>query len=145
MRIIVVLLLVTTTVAPIALDAQAVTVFKGRPAVRIIEDGRGGRPEHLKYQEATNLDCVISKIGDEYFWASRENRRLVKRESGAFIMFVEVNGAGYVKVIASGMKEAAALALPNPDAHDYVEHILLGIGSITYYGKQQVPVVSPRE
>lgn len=42
---------------------------------------------------------VISKIGDNYYWASRKNVPMVKVGDGAFTIYVAITGAGYVKVI----------------------------------------------
>ena len=66
-------------------------------------------PESLPREGAVNLACLISKIGDDYYWASRENKRMVRMESVAFITYVAANGSGYVRVIQPGMKQAAAL------------------------------------
>ena len=49
---------------------QTVTVFKGVPTVKISEGGIEQLPESLPRERADNLACVISKIGDDYYWAS---------------------------------------------------------------------------
>jgi hypothetical protein len=77
----------------------------------------------------------VSKIGDEYFWASRENVPMVRIESGAYITYVAVNGAGYVRVIDAAAKGAASLLGGAEEEFDYTEHLLIGLRSITYYGK----------
>jgi hypothetical protein len=76
---------------------QAVTLFKGQPAVKISENGISRFPEQLSHNQAVNLTCVISEIGGRYYWASRENKA----------------------------------------KFDYVEHLLIGLGSVTYYGVAQ--------
>ena len=68
------LLAVTVFVAVARLvQAQAVTEFAGRPVIKISKGGSERNPEDLPRERAVNLECVISKIGDDYFWASREN------------------------------------------------------------------------
>lgn len=134
-RVILVLAAIVFQTTPAA--AQARTEFKGLPSVRIIEGGTGALPETLTREKAVNLECVISKIGENYYWASRENKRLVRVEGPAFITFVAVEGQGYVKIIKSGMKEAAALLGEAEQKFDYVEHILTGLQSITYYGAKR--------
>jgi hypothetical protein len=56
--------------------AQAVTVFKGRPMVKVSEGGTERVPETLPRDKAVNLEVVISKIGEDYYWASRENTEM---------------------------------------------------------------------
>ena len=63
---------------------------------------------------------MISKIGDDYYWASRENNKMVRIESGAFITYLAANGSGYVRVIQPGMKQAAALMGETEARFDYV-------------------------
>ncbi len=115
-------------------SAQVVTVFKGVPTIKISEGGTERQPEPLNRETAVNLECVISRIGDDYYWASRENTEMVRLERGAFITYLAVNGSGYVRVIAPDMKRAAALMSETAAKFDYVEHLLIGLKSITYYG-----------
>ena len=117
--------------------AQAVTVFKGIPTVKISEGGIERLPESLPRERAVNSACVVSRIGDDYYWASRENKRMVRVESGAFITYVAINGAGYVRVIQPSMKQLAALMGETEAKFDYVEHMLIGLKSVTYYGRDE--------
>jgi len=112
----VVILLAYTT----SLQAQATTVFKGIPTVKISEGGTERNPESVPREKAVHLECVISKIGDGYYWASRENRMMIRVEKGAFIMYVAIDGSGYVKIIAPGMKRAASLMGETESKFDYV-------------------------
>ena len=114
--------------------AQVLTVLKGVPSVKVSEGGTERLPESLNRETAVNLECVISKIGDDYYWASRENTQMVRVEAGIFITYLAVNGSGYVRVIAPDMKQAAALMSETEAKFDYVEHLLIGLKSVTYYG-----------
>ena len=62
------------------------------------------------------LGVVISQIGDNYYWASRENTPLVAIDAGAFVTYFAVNGRGYVRVIKPELKSAASL-LDAADVH----------------------------
>lgn len=118
--------------------AQATTVFRGRPATKVSEAGTGRVVEVLDNEKAQNLECIISKIGEEYYWASRENRRMVRvDEGGAFITFIAVRGEGYVKIIKPGWKEAVALLGETGQQFDYVEHLPVMLGSVTYWGVER--------
>lgn len=114
--------------------AESVTVFKGHPAIKISEGGIERTIEEVPKDKAPNLVCVISKIGGKYYWASRDNLELVSTQSGAFTTFVATNGSGYVRVLKPEMKQAASLAGGPESRYDYVEHLLLGLRSVTYYG-----------
>ncbi len=114
--------------------AEPITVSKGRPIIKISEGGISRIPNSLEYSEATNLECVVSKIGDDYFGASRENTPLVRIESGAFITFLAINGSGYVRVLKESHKDAASLMSVTEKQFDYAEHLLIGLRSVTYYG-----------
>ncbi|HEX8154511.1 MAG TPA: hypothetical protein VF698_15360 [Thermoanaerobaculia bacterium] len=129
-----IVLIVATSIIAASLSAQSATVFRGRPSVKISEGGFERRPETLGREKSVNLECVISKIGDDYYWASRENVAMVPVESGAFITYVAINGTGYVKLIKPAMKEVAALMGAAEERFDYVEHLTFGLKSVTYYG-----------
>ena len=59
---------------------------------------------------------------------------MVRIESGAFITFVAVDGGGYVRMIAPGEKKMVSLIGDTEAKFDYVEHLLTGLKSVTYYG-----------
>jgi hypothetical protein len=122
----------------LSLNAQTpTTIFKGRPAVKISEGGTERAPETLGREQAVNLECVVSQIGSDYYWASRENTPLVRIDGGAFTTFIAANGAGYIRIIKPEAKSAAALMGGAEKQYDYVEHALVGLRSVTYYGSRQ--------
>jgi hypothetical protein len=116
---------------------QAVTVFKGQPTVKISEGGVSRVPEQLSYNQAVNFACIISEIGGRYYWASRENKELLRTEGGAFITFVARDGSGVIRIIKPGLKTAASLMSDTEAKFDYVEHLLIGLRSVIYYGVAQ--------
>jgi hypothetical protein len=128
------MMLIVLSLLPQA-DAQPATVFRGRPAVKISEGGTSRNPEKLGRENAINLECVISQIGEDFYWASRENVPMVRIEKGAFVTYLAVTGAGYVKVIKPEMKAAASLLGETEAEFDYVEHLTQGLASVTYYGR----------
>ncbi len=128
------LLSILTLIGP-RLNAQAPsTVFKGRPVVKISEGGTERTPSPVPPDSAVNLECVISQIGNSYYWASRENTPMTRIDAGAFTTYLATNGAGYVRVINAEAKNAAALMGDAEAKFDYVEHALIGLRSVTYYG-----------
>ena len=121
-----------------SVGAQApTTVFRGRPTVKISEGGVERTPEQVPRERAVNLECVISRIGDSYYWASRENLQLSRIVSGAFTTYVAINGTGYVRILSPEAKAAASAMSGAEKNFDYVEHALVGLRSVTYYGTRQ--------
>jgi len=112
-----------------------VTVFKGIPQSRISEGGKEASVRQVLPRDvAVNVGVVISQIGDEYYWASRENTRLIAIDGGgAYVTYLAVNGSGYVRVVKPEMKIMTSLL----SEYDYVEHLLQGLNSVTYYGKRE--------
>ncbi len=89
----------------------------------------------MSREQAISVECVIRQVGDKYFWASRDNVELGKVDSGAYITFMALNGSGYVRIVKPEGKPAASLMSPSEYHYDYVEHLLIGLRSVTYYGK----------
>lgn len=118
-----------------AFAQSPLTVLNGQPSVKISEGGSSRTIEKIEHSNAVNLSCVISKIGNDYFWASRENTPLVPVENRAFITFLAANGSGYIRVIKNDLKQAASLMSKTEKEFDYVEHLIIGLRSVTYYGK----------
>ena len=111
-----------------------VTVVRGIPQLKLVEGGTERTSEVLPRARAVDLSVVISQIGDNYYWASRENVPLIAIDAGAFVTYVAVNGSGYVRVIKPTWKSAVSLLESAAAQYDYVEHLLPSLHSITYYG-----------
>jgi hypothetical protein len=124
---------------PGQLAAQSpATVFRGLPSMKISEGGVERSPEAVPRTAAVNLTCAVSKIGDDYYWASREKTPLVAIDSGgAYVTYVAVNGSGYIRVLKPEFKKAASLVDDTDRAYDYIEHLLVGLRTVTYYGVKQ--------
>ena len=82
----------------VSAQQQPVTLVKGTPQFKISEGGVERVPEALSRQVAANLAVVASKIGDDYYWASRDNTLLVEvGGEGAYVTYIAANGSGYVR------------------------------------------------
>ena len=126
-------------IAAVEVFAEEVIVFTGVPEIKISEGGGNRVPESLTKDKAIKFKCTITKMDDKYYWTSRENVELVPIVSGAFITFWAVNGSGYIRLVKPEMKgevrRLGAIAGDPEAKFDYVEHLLLGLKSVTYYGK----------
>ena len=112
------------------------TVFSGMPVTKISEGGVERTVEDIKAPRSAQLMCIITKVGDKYFWSTREGKEMVRLASGAFITFLAVDGAGYVRVLLPEMKAVASLTGEAEKRFDYVEHLQIGLRSVTYYGNR---------
>jgi hypothetical protein len=133
MKLLLVLLILTSSTEGFA--QQVTTVFRGRPEIKISEAGSTRVVNELAANEGENLEVVISRIGDDYYWASRENVPMLRIDSGGFMIFLAATGAGYVKAVNPEMKGPAAMMSDTERNFDYIEHMSLGLRSVTYYGK----------
>jgi hypothetical protein len=128
------LLVLVGLLTPVWSPAQEVTVFSGIARVKVSEGGTDRSTDQLTADRASESGVVIRKLGDRYYWATRSNKELIPHAAGAFVTFVAVDGAGYVRVNTQEGKSAAASLSPAEQQFDYVEHLLIGLRSITYYG-----------
>ncbi len=140
MKITVLLTLIFLTFA-LPLYAKESIMFTGIPELKISEGGLSRVPEKLNKEKAIQFKCTITKIDDKYYWTSRDNAELMPVSSGAFITYLAVNGSGYVRVIKPEMiaevRQLGAMAGDPEGQYDYVEHLLIGLKSVTYYGKSK--------
>jgi hypothetical protein len=118
-------------------QGQARTVFSGIPSVKVNEGGNERLAEAIVRDRAVNLGTAISEIGGKYYWATRGNKELVRHTSGGFVTYIAIDGSGYVRVIDPAAKATASLMSSTEAKFDYVEHLLLGLRSVSYYGNAQ--------
>jgi hypothetical protein len=123
------------------LYAKEAIIFTATPEIKISEGGVSRLPEKLDKEKGIKFKCTITKIDDKYYWTSRENIELIPISSGAFITYWAVNGSGYVRIVKPDMRsevqQIGAMAGDPEGQYDYVEHLLLGLKSVTYYGKSK--------
>jgi hypothetical protein len=120
---------------PFVAEAEPMVVIHGVPSVKISEGGIDRAVENIQPSKAVSLACVIQEIDGKYYWASRGNKPLVQVTSGAFITYLAVDGAGFIRTIDPSSRTAAALLSDTESTFEYVEHLNLGLRSVTYYGK----------
>jgi hypothetical protein len=116
---------------------QVKTVFSGVPSQKISEAGIDRRVEAITRQLAVNLRCVVSEIDGKFYWASRDNKELIRHRGGSFVTYIAVDGSGYIRIIDPSHKATAPAMSSTEAKFDYVEHLLLGLRSVTYHGNSQ--------
>lgn len=101
-------------------------VFEGRALMRVDADGKEAKLTELSTDAGVKYGCRIVRRGRTYRWASRDDRKLDRVESGDFIYYVSPEGSGYVKVLGQAQRGAG---------FDYVEHVTSGFKTLTYWGR----------
>ena len=109
--------------------------FNGIPSVKVTEGGIERTAEKIEQSKSFSVACIVKEMDGKYFWETRGNKQLLKIDSGAFILFLAVDGSGYVRLIKPSLKEVASVMSNTEKNFDYVEHLTLGLRSVTYYGK----------
>lgn len=119
---------------------QATTVFKGRPIYGVEEFGYTRKAGEIDSAKASMAEVVISQIGEKYYWASRENRELTKisggNPPGSLVTYLAIDGSGYVRVAGPVYTQAMKTKIPDYNL-DYTEHMTIGLGSFTYFGRSR--------
>ena len=110
---------------PIPANAESTIIINGLPMKKVMSDIGGTESVNLTKDEGFNYRLLITKKGDKYIWASREDKELIFSHKGEFYNFVEPNGTGYIRVAKTG------------DNILYEEHLTLGFKNITYWGMAQ--------
>ncbi len=101
-------------------------VFTGLPSVRIDSDGTQSIRVELSDQGSQKYECRIVGKGKKFLWASRDNRVLIRSESGDYTYFISPKGTGYIK-----------LALTKNAPFDYMESFSTDLKTVTYWGKSR--------
>ena len=103
-------------------EPPAILILSGLPIKKDMSDIEGTEQVEMSKAEQWNYRLEITRKGDKYFWASRENKELLFSKSGGFFNFVEPNATGYVRIVKT---EQGVL---------YMEHLTIGLKNITYWG-----------
>ena len=115
--------------APLAAQAESTVALYGSPLVKIESGQDGTELVSMSPSQRQEFHVGIVKRDGRYFWSTREDRELLHTQSGAYHLFIDPLGGGYVKV------EVTSLLLPDSDTPiRYIEHLSLGLATLTYWG-----------
>lgn len=117
-----ILALLILSMPSLGMPANEVLVLNGTPLVQQKGTIENSENYQLSENQKNEYRVLIVKNDDGYFWESRERRPLIKEQSGAFSIFIEPGGAGYIKVIESN------------GTFLYMEHMSIGFQTLTYWG-----------
>jgi len=118
-----------------SLYAQQSVVFEGVPVRSVVVSPYGVEDAAIAPVSQLESQVQIVEVSGRYFWASREMKELALSRSGLYVTFHAVDGTGYVRVFAPALvPEPQSNTARDPSGPEYMEHLLLTLGSITYYG-----------
>lgn len=103
-------------------------VFFGLPTTKYEVSVDESQRNKLTSDDSTKNAVRIVKIGDDYIWKTRENRKLIYSYAGHgdFHYFIDPQGNGYVKIARTPTGRVT-----------FLEHVGLGMVTITYFGSAQ--------
>ena len=116
---------------------QTQLVLQGTPSKRTSSSDEGSTDETLTEAQKNEFRLLITKVGDEYIWASREQKQLVHHKSGAFHYFIDPQGGGYIKVYDQNVLPEFMRDSTKP-RFLYLEHLSLWLETTTYWGSAEV-------
>jgi len=105
-------------------------VFKGTPTVKYGIQRDGVKKDSLAADTASDNICHIVKIGNDFYWKSRNYEKLVRLDQGPLssaYYFVSLKGAGLIKVLD--------LSTPGVKEVEYMEQVSTLLTSVTYFGE----------
>jgi hypothetical protein len=100
--------------------SAAETVLLGIPESRVNAGPEtSGRSLLSEEQQEANSVVIVEDRG-RFLWRTREDHPVTRSVSGIFVLYVCPEGCGYIKV--------------NMTDGTYLEHVTLGLTTITYFG-----------
>ena len=108
--------------------AQETEVFSGCPQIKYEVTQEKAERTKIENRKALELICSIVRLGDEYRWKNRENRKMVMSYTpgAGTCYFIDPTGGGFVKVTQEGKGKIK-----------YMEQIGLGMAAVLYFGDGQ--------
>ena len=113
-------------------------VFEGRPVAKVEATFEEVQRTELRADEAFKYAVRIVQRQAKYYWASRQMKRLIRHEAGAYITYVAVDGTGYVRILIPMMLAMRDQLSPEQRSQEigYTEHLLTQFASMTYFGNR---------
>jgi hypothetical protein len=115
-----------TPPAPVSIPSNAIGL-EGVPTVQV-DAAEGDTTRHVLTEAESAKSRLRVKIVDgEYYWTSRDNRRLRLDASGPFT-YLSSEPGNYIRLTRIN------------DKVSYVEHVDMPTGSVTWWGELQIVV-----
>jgi len=119
----------------LARSEDQIIVLNGLPGVKAEVTPDTTIRSQLDGSKPAEFRVIIAKQGADYAWVTRGDKPLIHRTSGAFHIFIDPTGSGYIKVVDRRMLFDDP---PLAERYAYYEHIHMWLSTITYYGHSSV-------
>lgn len=131
-------LILTIAMAASVAGAQESVAFEGRPVWKVETSAGGTFRDEMRADASFEYQVRVLERNGRYYWASREMKELVRSESGVYVTYHAVDGSGYVRVLRPAFSRPKASTAPAGEEFEpeYMEHLILGFATITYFGTQ---------
>ena len=114
------------TPAPVPIPPNAVAL-EGLPTVRVASAQGNTTRRILNETESVKSRLVVKIVDGQYYWTSRDNRRLRLEASGPFT-YLSSEPGNYIRFTRIN------------DRLSYIEHLDVPTGSVTWWGELRVIV-----
>jgi hypothetical protein len=105
--------------------------FVGVPTKKVTLSDMEARIKDVLIADGQEFKVVIEKEGNKFYWASRDNVKLIPIPSGYVITFVAVGGEGYIRIENPELTKGLGTK-----ESPYMEHLIHRMGNITYFGTE---------
>ncbi|MDE2998561.1 MAG: hypothetical protein OXU79_05710 [Gemmatimonadota bacterium] len=116
-------------------------VLRAVPETMVKSNWNNTFQEILTAEKRQALQVIIVKVGESYYWASRDNRELIYSKSGLFHNFTDAYAGAVVKVFVPSEHPAVGFGGYNESYYDkrsnrvqFFECISVGLTTYTYWG-----------
>lgn len=113
-------------------------VFEGVAQVLMNADASKSERHELSDVGGQKYACRIVSKGRKYYWASRENRELIRADAGDYTYYISPEGTGYVKVFTGKLTPGAR------PGYDYMEQLSSEFKTFTFWGKRVGAATTPK-
>ena len=128
MKLIITFLILFTAVCRSEVTSAEV-VFEGLPSMKVtVFDNGKPEQETMNPSRSSEYAVRIVKLGNKYFWESRESKPLNIIKSGVYTTYFAEDGSGYIRIADEGIGAVTG------EVHRYMEQVTLRLNNITYHG-----------
>ena len=107
-------------------------VLNGTPVTKVSSSFEDTHRIILSESEQNEFRLLITSKDGTYYWASRGNRELILKISGAIYIFLDPMGGGYIEILDT--KIVPEFSQANGKRFLYKEHLRNFLTNITYWG-----------
>lgn len=102
LRVIILALLITFCFSKVGYSESL--VLNGTPVTKVSSSFEDTHRIILSESEQNEFQLLITSKDGTYYWASRDNRELILKISGAIYIFLDPMGGGYIEILDTNME-----------------------------------------